>query len=258
MHKDCNNAYVVSDQHTGDVICSECGFVCDVQLTINDLGNRTTHEENNIIFQRSLSEQHMTIVDICTNANLPTRYAHESYANYNKTLKRLFKDARVKEMFNSETHTKNEVKQLSKTTLRREPKYNILILCLYETLILNNAPHTLKELCALTNTCLMTLCDYHKLYFPCSPPILASALVLRMSAKIGYNRAEIVKFEREVISHQRKNQTQDYRPSTVIAALLWKNSKQRSKTKKLDLETICEVCGVSKSSIERYLKKFPR
>ena len=260
MYQHCKSYAIISDQHTGDDICSGCGIVCDSlqQQQINYTKNFDDFADikNKHIFRSgAVNEEHLQLIDICTNANLPVRYAHEANMLYIQTLKKLITNARERKNQLCSQFPKSELKQLLKTNLKKAVKQNLLLLCLYETLITNDAAHTLKEVCGLSGASLSQLSYYQKLYFPQSPPILPIHILHRMATKIGYTKQEILKIEHD-ICNGRYTYTEDYRPSTILAAILWINNKKREKAKRLDLDLICEVCGVSKSTVDRYIRLF--
>ena len=216
----CNHFYKVLDTVTADEICTECGKILGRLFngTI-DLPNSRFRNE----YTSCYNENYIHFHDFVHNANLPEKYADTAYDYYSRLNISL-----------------DKVK---------------IFACIYEALIFHNSSFSLFELSAYSGFPPKTLSKAHKkLFFSkpsgCNTP--PSEMINRFCSKLIFTR----KMTNEIynlVKNVEENQNVTNKPSTICAAYIYKYCLDNYI--KISLFNICKICGVSQTTVRRYVVK---
>ena len=179
--------------------------------------------EKPMIEDKPVTPLQMVFVDLCTNGCVPITLA--------ETMTRLY-----------QASLKQEV-----TFFQKEALIGTIF---YEVLKQEKVPRTLKEVSALTGIKIKAMMTILKKMFPQSGDLRPQEIVHRFCGKLGLMGVHAMRIERAVSDRRGQDATS---PDTVCASIIYQYVKAQEIA--IKTKSICDVCGVSRVSINRFLRR---
>ena len=226
---------VISD---GYHVCTGCGL-CVEDLVLSgidtplrnglDYANGKAADKPKVENGGEVKNEDLTaLLDLCSNANLPSRYAHQAYQVFDK------------------------IKQNLSGKKPRSFK-PLLFAGFYYILQEEKSSFTLREMTGLCGIPANVIASAFNKYVKKSVQLAPSQLAPRFCAKLLMPK-DIQKGVQTTLEHYERLTDCALNPACVVAGVIYWHVKKHKLP--LKLKTICSTCGVSPVSVSRFIKRF--
>ena len=221
----CLHDTTLIDTSTGDQICTSCGICLQSVIFGMDIPQSSVLRES----KRKVPKEYEILLEFTSKANLPEIYATTAYS-YHKKL-------------NS-----------NKKNMSLETR---LYASMYRALNYHGTPFSLHEMCGLSGLSSKELSHAYKKMFSdkgivtnmCLRP---SMFITRFCSKLNLPRHASNRIFKELKAKEEKL-CMSKNPATIAAKEIFQYCQQNNEN--ISLKMICNVCGVSETSVYRCMKK---
>lgn len=228
----CTHKNIIDDQHTGDIVCTDCGIV-----TASGLPAVSSYypDENPRSWSTHPSQYHI-MLDFVFNACVPCRFADDAYEIYR-------------------TVTKTHLNRSRWTN--KSDAYHIYA-SMYVALQNAGSCFTIREICGVCGLKAHELSrviakNYTHLLKSSLHPF-TSDIVERFAAKLDLPTESCI-ILRKRAKDLEENHSSFANPLTIAACLIHKYCQEHSRLTP-HLNKICQVIGVKQASVRRVLPRF--
>ena len=241
----CSHATSIVSE--GFHVCTTCGVCLEDQvysgIDINprkDFTYGDKEEETDAGAEQTTragkNEDLQTLLNLCSNANLPTRYAHSSFEVFSKI---------KQDLVGASSSDKKSKKPRSFRPL--------LFATFYYILQKEDSSFTLREMTGLCEVPANIIGSAFNRYVRKSVQLLPSQLATRFCAKLAVPK-NIQKEVLKTLAHYERLTDCALNPASVTAGVIYWFVKKNKLP--LKLKIICSVCGVSAVSVSRFIRRF--